>query len=82
MIETPLAARDIPVTAPETRRSWPRKILPSLAAGVLLGLIALFEGAPLFAVGVAVVAMTSLGAAMATPKSSTATKPSNYCDRF
>ena len=64
MTETPLAARAIPVTAPETRRSWHRKILPSLGIGVLLGLIALFEGAPLFAAGIAVVAMTSLGAAV------------------
>lgn len=64
MNETPSAARDIPVTATTTQRSWPRTILASLAAGVLLGLIALVEGAPLFAVGVAVVTMTSLGAAV------------------
>ncbi len=64
MNETPLVAGGIPVRAPETRRSWPKKILPSLGIGVLLGLIALFEGAPLFAAGIAVVAMTSLGAAV------------------
>lgn len=73
-LDHPVGEREAPNAQAFVAPSWIKAIAPSFVAGLLLGLIAIIEGAPALAATIAVSSITGLGAVMHIIQRSSSTR--------